>query len=334
MNTGGQEAKGLEVPRLVCALAILLGAAALGVQATIDIYQNVNPKMDWPTWLTQAWQMALPTGFTLIFAAFAGGAIKASRKRFAFGLYVLVCGYLAYTASNSMDFLANQTVAHTQAQIVRQSDVKAIIDIQNETVRQERKEKTETLWRTYTTAKNQADKDKVLLKIQEATQEPIALQSAEVQVVQTGSGGILNRWLGWRPESVQETKALAFPILVMIGKALAITLGIAYWPPSTAAAERWRSQLPKERNLPGFPETERKLTKLQARDDLVRMAEAGSNVESGRELADRWGVTESCASKWLRDFRKEGIIRRERRGKFMAVQAVPHINGNGKAYAS
>jgi hypothetical protein len=335
VTTGGQEVKKLEVPRFICVLAVLFGGGALVIQAGIDIYQSLNPKMDWPSYIAQAWQMTLPTGFAFVFAGFAGGLWRKRTWGTFFGgalLYVLATAFLIYTATNSMDFMANATVTHTHAQLTRQSDIRAIMDKQSEAAKSERKELVETLFRTYTTAKTQTDRDKALLRIQETTQAPVTVTPLDVEVVQVGSGGILNRWFGWRPEAVIEAKAISWPILSLIGKAIAVSLGVAFWPAS-AAAERWRRQLPTSSKLPDGQEIERKLTKQDARNDLIRMAEIGAKVESGRELADRWGVTESCVSKWLRDFRREGIIKRERHGKFMAVQAVQHVNGNGRVHA-
>lgn len=332
----------IRVPRWVCALAIALGSTGLVIQAVIDAYQAVNPQMDWPTWLLQVWQMALPTGFTMAFAAIGGCLLFARRWFTAVILYALVGCYMAYTASNSMDFVANQTVARTQAHMARQADIKDITRLQNETALKERTAATENLWRTYNAARTTSEKGQALLKIEEITSKPLDLQQTEVQVVQSGSGGILNRWLDWRPGAVQETKAVAFPILVSIGKALAITLGFAFWPPSTAAAERWKSQRPKVGKFPDGLETERKFTKLQAREDILKAGKAGAQIESNRELSDRWGVTESCASKWLSDFRREGLIKRERHGKFMAVKVTAPdlngslpvaINGNGRVHA-
>jgi dsRNA-specific ribonuclease len=322
----------IRVPKWVCILAIALGSIGLVVQAVIDAFQSVSPSMDWPTWLLQVWQMTLPTGFTMAFAAIGGCLLFARRWLTALVLYALVGCYMAFTASNSMDFVANQTVARTQAQITRQADIRDISKRQQEIAAEERKQATESLWRTYNTTKSQADREKALIEIKEVTSKPLELQPAEIHVVQSGSGGIANKWLGWSPETVQEAKAVAFPILVMIGKALGITLGFALWPPS---AERWKKQLPKSSNLPRGSEIERKLSKDEAREDIIKAALAGARIESNRELADRWGVSEGCACKWLSDFRREGIIKRERRGRFMAVTApanVVAINGNGRVH--
>lgn len=332
----------VRVPKWACALAVFLGAAGLIIQAAVDVYQSVNPAMDWQTWGMQAWQASLPTGFALAFAAFAGALFFAGRWVVAFGLYAIVGGFMAITGTNSMDFVTNHTVLKTRAHLTRQADVKAIAEKQNDTALKERKEATDNLWRTYNTAKSGAEKDRVLLKIEEITSKPLALQQTEVEVVAVGSGGILSKYLGWSPESVQEARAVAFPLLVMVGKVLAITLGVGFWPPSTAAAERWRSQHPKVGKFPPGLETERKFTKAEAREDIIKAGKAGAYIGSNQELSDRWHVTESCTSKWLADFRKEGLIKRERHGKFMAVRVTAPdlagefpiaLNGNGRAHA-
>lgn len=324
-----QAGKGLAVPKWVCALSIILGSAALAIQAAVDIYQGVNTSMDWPTWLTQAWQMSLPTGFTLVFAAIGGCLLYARRWFVAVILYGLVGCYMAFTASNSMDFVANQTVARTQAQIAKATAAKDITEIQNATLSKERREATENLWRTYVTAKP-ADKDKVLAQIKEVTQDPLALQAPSVEVVAVGSGGILNRHLGWRPEAVQEVKALALPLLVMIGKALGITLGFAFWP--RRSAEAWKASPPARLVADAFPENLRKLSKAEARTDLISMTAHGARVGSGRELSQRWGVNEGTVSKWLGDFAREGLIKREANGQRRGVVGtVVHLNGRAHA---
>jgi hypothetical protein len=321
----------IRVPKWVCILCIVLGSSALVIQAGIDAYQAVNPQMDWPTWFLQVWQMALPTGFTMAFAAIGGCLLFARRWFTALALYLLVGCYMAYTASNSVDFMANVTVEQTRAQLTRQSDIRDISKRQQDLAAEERKQATESLWRTYSTAKSSADRDKALVEIKEITAKPLSLQAAEVHVVQTGGGGIANKWFGWSPEIIQEAKAVVFPILVMIGKALAVTLGFALWPQS---AERWRKQHPKSSE---FPETYRKLTKDDARSDILKAAQVGALIESNNVLAERWGVTKSCASKWLSDFRREGLVKRVGHGKLIATQPpasaqVFAINGNGRVH--
>lgn len=326
-----QQGRGLAVPKWVCALSIILGSAALAIQAGIDVYQGVDGSMTRPAQFAQAWQMVLPTGFTLVFAGFGGCLLRASWWKTALCLYVLVAGFMAYTASNSMDFMADQTVARTQAHVTRATVAKDITGIQNETLLKERAERNENLWRTYVTAKTPADKDRVLKEIKESTQDPVALQAPAVEVVALGSGSILNRHLGWRPEAIQEVKALALPVLVMIGKALGITLGFACWPRRTA--EAWKASPPTRQVADAFPANVRKLSKAEARADLIAMVAHGAEIGSGRELSQRWGVNEGTVSKWLGDFQREGIIKRQPNGQRRGVVGV-HLNGNGRAHAT
>lgn len=326
-----QQANKLQVsiPRWVCAGAILFGSSALVVQAVIDIYQGTHGFSDFPSaaFFAQAWQMALPTGFTLIFAAIGGCFLYARRWVLAAGLYAIVFGYMAVTASNSMDFVADQTVARTKAAQDKQEAAKDIASIRNNTVLQERKEKIDTLWRTYSTAAKVADKEKALAEIEKTTKEPPTLQQIDVEVVQVGSGSIFSRRWGWQPEAIQELKAIGLPILVMIGKALGITLGFAFWTPEGVQSNSVVAPLlpPKARQKP------REMSIDEARKDLKALIASKSELpKGGRGFARRWRVHDSTAGEYLDEFRKEGFIRRVQSGPLKLVVPVhSHTNGSG-----
>jgi len=319
----------LEMPKWVCILGIGLGAVALAVQAFVDCYQSVSPDMDLPAFWAQVWQMTLPTGFTLVFAAMSGGLLRIGRWFVAGCLFVLVAGYMTYTATNSMDFLANQTVARTQAHIAKQTQAKDIAEIKNKMAIDERKELRDGLWRTYATAKTSAERDKALAQIKESSSETVSINGTDTEVIPIGVGATASKYWGWRPEAIQEAKAIAYPILVMIGKMLGITLGFAFYPSTAAAA--WKSSTPTRLSSDDFQETTWKVSKDEAREDILSMIRAGASIQSGRELSKRWRVREGTVSKWLADFRKEGLIKREANGNSRAVIPAPHINGNGRA---
>ena len=335
MTDGKRDKPRWEGSKFLCISAIVLGCIGLSVQCVIDIFQGVNSSMDWPTWLTQAWQMALPTGYKQVFAGICGAMLKWERPKSAAALFLLVGVFMVLTASNSMDFLSDQTVARTQAQLSRATAAKDITAIQNETILKERAEKTETLWRTYVVAKSPADKDRVLKEIKEATADPIALQAPDVQVVAVGVGGTIHKYLSWvRPEAVQEVRAVVLPISVMLGSILGITLGVAGYPKKTA--ETWKATQPARQVADAFPANVQKLSKAEARTDLISMTAHGAHVGSGRELSQRWGVNEGTVSKWLGDFAREGIIKRQPNGQRRGVvgATIHHISGNGRLPAS
>ncbi len=83
-----------------------------------------------------------------------------------------------------------------------------------------------------------------------------------------------------------------------------------------------------------------KFSKSEARSDVVMLAVTGALNKmdvTGAALANRWGVSEATSSNWLRDFRKEGIILRERVGERnrLAVKAAPaHLNGGGEPHSA
>jgi hypothetical protein len=317
----------LEMPKWVCILGIALGAVALAVQAFVDCYQSVSPEMDRAAFWAQIWQMVLPTGFTLVFAAMSGGLLRIGRWFVASLLFILVVGYMAYTATNSMDFLANQTVHRTQTHIAKQTQAKDIAEIKNKLAMDERKDKHENLWRTYMSTKG-ADKDKALAEIKAASQEAVTIERPDMEVAPVGVGGTAHKYLGWRPEAIQEAKAIAYPLLVMIGKMLGITLGFAFLPMPTP--EKWRARPPASVVAHTLPENIRKLSYDEAKEDLFAMIAVKARIDSQRELSERWGVGEGTVSKWLPRFKKEGVpIRLEANGNRRAIVAAPHLT-NGR----
>jgi len=322
----------LEMPKWVCVLAIALGSVALAVQCAVDIYQGLSNSMDRGAMAAQVWQMSLPTGFTLVFAAMAGCLWRAGgwkKVGAGIGLFGLVVGYMTYTALNSMDFLADQTVARTQAHIAKQVQAKDIAEIKNKITLDERKERTENLWRTYMTAKG-AEKDKLLAEIKSASQEAISIESPDLDVAPVGVGGTAHRYFGWRPEAIQEAKAVAYPILVMIGKMLGITLGFAFYP--SPSPDRWKATPPTRLASPAFQESTGKVSYQMACEDMLSMLANGGRADSQRELANRWGVNEAKVSKWLPRMKRDGIpIKVEMNGNRRTIVAAPHINGNGRA---
>lgn len=305
----------LHIPKWVCAGAIGLAAAALVIQAAIDIYQGTRSMPVYsPEWFTQAWQMALPTGFTLVFAAVGGCLINGRAYWWAGGLYLLVAGYMGITIANSMDFMVDNTVAQSEAQRAKATQAKDIAAIQNETLLQERREAVENTWRTYYAARTPSEKERALAQVQSVTKDAPTLIAPEVQVVKAGSGSVWSRVFGWRQEAIQEAKAVALPILIMIGKALGITLGFAFWPQGGRLPEPVKPVQTKVK----FGLKVAKFSREEARSDIIRLSVTGAldtmNV-TGADMARRWGVSQPTAGTWLREFGKEGIVLRERVGE-------------------
>lgn len=324
-------------PPWVCVGAVLVGVVALSAQCAVDIYQGTNgftgfPKS--PAFWAQAGTMSLPTGFTIVFGVLAGCCFRAAYPKLGCALYVMVGACMWITASNGQEFMTAQLVAPLEAARAKQAESKDITAIQNNITLQERKEKLENLWRTYTTAKDDKTKREIMGQIKDASKDPVTLQQSEA--VPVVSGGFMSRWLGLPPEWQQEVKAALVPVVVAIGKALAITLGFAFYPK--------KGQLPPinagAQSKVFFGSKVSKLSPEEARAYVTRLVVTGVLDEMDVTSADfsrQWGVSKPTARDWIERMAKEKLIVTVRSGKGnrLVVKAPPKANGhaNGKLHA-
>jgi len=320
--------KNVIAPKWVCALSILVGVTAFGVQCAIDIFQFTRNVADPVEWWTQVWQAALPTGFTVAFSAFGGCLLYARAWVSAAALYVFVALVMAVTASNGIDYLANSTVAKTveaQRKVVVANDIAAI---QTETAKKERQETLDTLWRTYTVAKKSEDKEKVLGQIKGVTDTPLQVHAPVVEEVKMGGGAILKRRFGMNPEIIQEVRSVAFPVLILIGKSLAITLGFAFWPKVPAVSTETPANpadFPPTFHPTFHPPTIEKKTKEEALS-LIRSEFPKNRTGIGVNfIADRCGVSRPCARSWLRQLETEGHVTLAERQERFGVKPTMYV---------
>lgn len=326
-------------PRWVCVGAILIGVIALVAQCAVDIYQGTNGFAGFPygpAFWAQAGQMSLPTGFMIVFGTLAGCCFQGGYRKLGCSLYVVVGFCMWITVTNGQEFLASQTLAPLEAARAKQVEAKDIADIQNSITLQERKDKLDNLWRIYTTAKDDKTKREVMAQIKDASRDPVALQQADRVVV--ASGGFVARWLGLHPDWQQEVKAALVPVVIAIGKALAITLGFAFYPT--------RGQLPmpasRAQSKAYFGPDIGKFTPADARADIVKLVVTGALDDAEVTAADfsrRWGVSKPTAGDWIGKFNKEKLVVlvRGRKGNQLLVKAAPKVsmraNGNGTVHA-
>jgi hypothetical protein len=63
-------------------------------------------------------------------------------------------------------------------------------------------------------------------------------------------------------------------------------------------------------------------TRAAAEADVIQLVGRGQPIPTQDTLAERWGVTKGCVSKWLRRFEAEGLISRETVGRCKMVAAA------------
>jgi hypothetical protein len=278
-------------------------------------------------WFAQAWQIGLITPFIILVVVMAARYLAA-------GAYVRSCAfYLAavvgmwVTVTNGADFIANSTLVATAEEAERAKQAKDIAEIQNKELADQRKELTENAWRTYYSARTSAERERILGQIQAMAQKPPTVVAPEVHIVRSGSGGIWNKWMGWRAEAIQEAKAVIVPVLIMFFKTVGLTIGCAYWPmpgPLPEPAPRAKES--------GFSRStvSRQFSVDEARSDVLKLTETGvlDDAEvTAEDFAARWGIGRTTARERLRQFANEGLIVLERgRGRVgnrLLVRAAP-----------
>ena len=317
-----------EMPKWACLSVIAFSATTIVAQCLIDIYQGTNnaPFLS-PEWLLQAYTMSLPTFGAVVFALFCGWLFNIGHRPLAISIFVLATSFMIITTSNGWDFMANQTVAKTAAAQERAKVAREVAEIQNKQAAKERSEMTEELWRTYTTTGNLERKVQILNQIKDVTKAPMDLQTIPIEVQGTGSGGIFHRQWGWRPEAIQEAKALALPALLMVAKMLGLTLGFGFWPRSPSGGLNPPSEEKKPPKKQALPDLRPKTSQKAAYEDLKQMLKGGVEIPSQAMLARRWGVSEVTVHTWLGkwpEFHRNPTAGRRNR------IVLAHANGDGR----
>lgn len=325
----GQAGARFEVPRSVCVFLIVLGLLAYGVTAAIDVYYGQATTVSEKGRYLQAASVFLVPCFTFGFTSLCGFLFRGGTSARVTGgcvIFLLVVCYMAYSASNGIGFVATETMGATRLASAR---AKQAVDV-NAELAKSRIETSEWLKKTYGSERRGDDKDRVLSKLAELTIAPGVIQVSPDAAIADAKAVVFSRWLGWDVEEAQIANAAWLVALLIGGKLLGPTLGFGLWP-KQYAIDRWKQSPPKAHISPLSPESGRKLSKAAARDDIMRAISAGARIRSGKELSERWGVGQGTVSKWLREFRTEGLIRREADGNKRAIVGMPHINGRAFA---
>lgn len=318
----------ITAPKWVCVLAIVMGAIAFGVQGAIDIYQFTHGVTNTVEFWAQVWSAVVPSGFGVVFSTIAGVLLYHRAWVRAAFLYVLVGAVMAITTLNGIDFFSNATVAKTVAAQTRSIAAKDIAKIQIDTLKEDRREVLDNLWRTYTVTKKADDKEKILGQIKTVTDSPIAIPPPPVvEEVKTGGGLILNRRFGISQEFLQEVKSVVFPIVTLIGKSLAITLGFALWP-SVQVYEDRKPRKPRFFGL-GAPSNNQNVnqnvsvkSKEEALADLKEHFPRRAGDLTITVLRRRWGVSKQSVYVWLKEWARQDLIALKYSGNKLYVASL------------
>ncbi len=313
--------------RFGCICCILLGWGVAAVMVSINFRYGLRMS-EADVWEQGAFLLMLSLG-PVTAASVSGSWWNRGMRRASALMFFLGLVLLSYSVWNTSGFMTDQTLGKIKSSERAQTAAKDIAELQNTNTLQERKEMRENLWRTYLAAKTEKAKEEALANIKAVTEKPVELRAAGIEVSAVSERtALLAKWFGWDRETAQGITPAIGPILAAIVEIFFPLMGFAQWPKSDAK-DWWKERPPKRRSTGEVPSIERKFTKDEARQDVVRMLAVSASFHSNLEAAERWGVSPSLASRWLSSFRSEGLeFKRVQRGKTKAV--VPRVtNGAG-----
>ena len=198
---------------------------------------------------------------------------------------------------------------------------------------QERKELREMAMRTYLQAKSKEGKEQSLADIERITGKPLALVAPSVEIaVADARAAMAQKVLGWDKDSVH---GLSVALVALVAAFIEAGGPWAGWPSRQQKhqGERSKNRPHEQRLSETFPKPSRKKgkeLKEKAKNDILTETEP-LHQDAWAKL---WGVSTGTASKWLKEWRKDGSLKHKRYGRRHLHFPPPTetTNAHGSAY--
>jgi hypothetical protein len=332
--------KEIEVSRWTCAFLVALGFVAYGYTCIVDMYYGgIENAADSgvSTWLLSAGMFTM-SGFAFGFSCLSGNLLRSGKRFTGIGVTGIIACFLCFSLFNGIGFVSGQTRGKAKLLEARQEQAKDIATIKN----QQALNNQEWLKRTYLSTRDPKEKQELLSK----AVAPVELQAAEIgMVISDARAEAISTILGWRQESVQFGYAVAFSILLILGKLLGPMCGFAFWPlnkgdnrqhkdQQTAHQQKLRLSADESMHVtsPGVTNvtgvTGAKMTAAGALIDVRKLIDEQGSMPSHRALARRWNVTPMTVSRWCKKWERNGDIARRLNGN---GHTIVHAPGNARS---
>jgi hypothetical protein len=167
--------------------------------------------------------MCLLSGFAIGFASFSGFRFRSQHHLSGVVVLALAVLFMSFSMHNGIRYVGGQSVAKARLTEARRQQSVDLATLKN----QQAIEGRAWLRRTYTQTKDKAEKDKLLAQ----AVAPIELTAANIEAeMPDGGASVLAAIFGVDEATVEMASAVAFPILLVIGKVLGPLIGFAFWP--------------------------------------------------------------------------------------------------------
>ncbi len=299
----------LQVPLAICVGLIAVAWAVAIINVVVNIRNGSRLSVDDSGMvLNGAVVGALSLGPALL-ASTSGYLWSGRRWGWAMFAGLLAIPLVAFNLWNSSEFVGDQMLGRIRQHEDRVTAGRDIAEIQNQETLRSKREAEERLWRTYLTAKDPKEQARIKTELAEIRGVPLALIAPSFDSASTI--GARSSWvakrMGWDRETVEGITPLMVPVLMQVVELFFSLLGFGLWPAKYSADPRGSNWI------------NRRFTKLEAEKDIVELVASGGLIGSGIEMAERWGVSQQTACVWLRHFRRDGLVRRVRTGRSLAI---------------
>ncbi len=290
----------------VAMIAIAWGVAGVGIFINAKNGQRLSIDVEGSN---LNWWVLFAVSIAPVAAMSWGGLMSRAGKPVVagawFGLAVLFVCFNVWMAG---EYLGDQMLGRAEQARDQKSSNEKIANMTNEEILRSKRETEDKLLRALTATKDPIEKKRLEEQLKEVQQRPLAFIAPMDGGPSVGArASWLSKVVGWSKETVEGITPNVVPIVMAAVELFFSFAGFSQWPK------------PRNDNSGEFTTIQRKFTKIEAGQDAVARATAGQPIQSGVEASRLWNVSEATACNWLRDFRKTGLIRRERNGTKLAI---------------
>lgn len=315
----------LPMKRWACVVMIGLAWTLTVIGVAINIRNGQRLSLDVYGWFLQGIVIGALSVAPVAVMSWAGYQWAGRRYVSCVFGFIIAMPLVFFNWWSSNEFMGDQMLGHIRQQEDKLEANKELAEKLNDEILRSKRETEAKLLSAWLATKDGTEKARIKKELDSLRAETPELKAASPERSAGARASWLSKKLGWDRETIEGVTPALAPILMQIVEVFFSLMGFASWPRGGNSQSRSGQGEFNEFTGNRGP----KLTRSQARSELLRMTHTGEVVGSNKEMANRWGVRESTASTWLSEFRREGLCLRERNGKSLTIRA--RINGNGGA---
>jgi hypothetical protein len=296
---------GMRVP---CAAMVGIAWTVAGVGVFINAKNGQRLSIDVDGSNLNWWLILAISVAPVAAMSWSGLMSRNGRRAASVGWFFLALVFVTINIWMAGEYLGDQMLGRAEQAKDQKSSNRKIADMTNEEILRSKRDAEDKLLKAITTTKDPAEKKRLEEQLEHLQTRPLALIAPSFAGPSVGArASWLSKLLGWSMETVEGITPNVVPVVMAAVELFFSLAGFSQWPKA-------QNENPSLSNL-----IKPKYQREDAKADVLAIVSTGGVVPSGAEAARRWNVSPQTAGNWLRDFRKEGLLKRERQGVRLAI---------------